>query len=65
VTTIPDKLVEHVARAMCEEMGFDPDEQNYWTGNRHYQIRRWQQHEAFAREAIAFQRAWERIKQDD
>ena len=44
---IPDILAERVARAMCEEMGLDPEE---W----------WFTTSAAARKFIAFQRAWER-----
>ena len=54
---IPDELVERVARAMCEEMGLDPDGDAYSPGP----CKAWQLWSHEARKLIAFQRAWERL----
>jgi hypothetical protein len=60
--TIPDELAERVARAMCEEMGLDPDEKapGFVLG-RHFLV--WEHLRVDARKFIAFQRAWDRVKE--
>jgi hypothetical protein len=58
---IPDDLVERVARAMCEEMGLDPDAQYLVdSGADRFE---WHAFLHDARKAIVFQRAWERVKE--
>jgi hypothetical protein len=62
---IPDELVEKIARAMCEEMGHPEDGEPYdWNGQRFHAGPTWECYVDHARKAIAFQRAWERVKGD-
>jgi len=56
---IPDDEVERVARAMVVEMGIDPDSDAYSPGP----CKAWQLWSHEARKLIAFQRAWERVKE--
>jgi hypothetical protein len=75
---IPDDEVERVARAMCEEMGLDPDEivdhrndgsATVEDGGKRIVVRRGtpitlaEYLQSDARKFIAFQRAWERVKE--
>jgi hypothetical protein len=75
---IPNDLVERVARAMCEEMGMDPDSvvdykgdgsATVLEGGKRIVVRRGtpitlaEYLQSDARKFIAFQRAWERVKE--
>jgi hypothetical protein len=76
---IPDDEVKRVARAMCEEMGRDPDEivdrrndgsVTVEDGGKRILVRPGtpitlaEYFQPEARKLIAFQRAWERVKGD-